>query len=273
MQQNKLRLITRRIEALEKRDLRKAKISDLEDELSDIMKGWATRPLLVEAKDVFRVRPNSSSELFRTVGDLWYPPRERTLRLGRANDIGKPVFYCADSVNTAFIENKITTVNDSYTVLKCSRVHKNPMVVDVGVHPLTARHNPNVGGTAPDGDTELRETLRRNGSWRGNELIRSFLLRQFSKIVLPGEEHQYKITIAASQLLLSSNVDGICYPSVSSNSMGVNIAFKTEAVDRLYRPVECSVIRVLEIVGNPGYLVQETHRAKSIAQDWEINWE
>jgi hypothetical protein len=147
------------------------------------------------------------------------------------------------------------------------------MVIDVGVHPITAKHNPNVGGTAPELDTELKGNVQRNNGWRENELIRTFLVRQFSKIVPPGEEHQYKITIAASQLLLSGNtIDGICYPSVSSTYMGVNMAFKTEAVDCLYKPVECSVIKVLEIGCSPGYFVQETHRAKSIVEDWEIDW-
>jgi hypothetical protein len=230
----------------------------------------------INAPYVYRVRPNEGSAPYDSVGQLWYPKPEHVRKLGRANYKDKPVFYCSDSFNTAIIEQKINAPGESYTLLKCERVNKKdyPVVLEIGVNDITGKYNPRLGGDRPDPRVAIAEFINSDYELRKYKLFQHFLINRFTQRVNLGDEHLYKISaVFAEQVLSKKGVDGICFPSVQSGFKGVNVAFTTEAVDRLYRPIECQVVRVTDIVGDPGYRIEVTQRSRLISVDLKIEWQ
>jgi hypothetical protein len=99
-------------------------------------------------------------------------------------------------------------------------------------------------------------------------------MTEFTKRINPEDDHLYKISaVFAHQVMNKEGVDGICFPSVQSHFKGVNVAFTTGAVDRLYKPVECYVLKVTDIISDPGYQIEVTHRSIAIGTNLEIEWE
>jgi RES domain len=263
------------IELLEGLNLGTAKIQDIELDLSRLLELYLANFEEVQAEFVYRARPNEGTELYHNVSQLWYPLAEHKPPLNRANCPNGSVFYCSDSIETALIEQKINAPGSTYTLLKCERINreKYPVVLEIGVNDLTAKHNPRLGGNRANPRTTIRTKFRNDSDYQANEVIHRFLIREFTKNVTNDERCLYKISAAtAKQVLAVSGVDGICYPSVQSHFKGVNIAFKTEAVDRLYRPVECSLIKVIDVVGSPGYEVEMRRTSRSITHGWDITW-
>lgn len=64
-----------------------------------------------------------------------------------------------------------------------------------------------------------------------------YMATEFSKDVAPDEPHRYKISAAFATRVIDMGADGIVYPSVrsSQDSVGLNIALSTAAVDRKLR--------------------------------------
>lgn len=67
--------------------------------------------------------------------------------------------------------------------------------------------------------------------------------------------------------------DGIAYPSIRADKLGVNVALKIQSADRLYRPVGCIAYRILEAHERFPYVVGKLCWSKSITSDGRINWE
>jgi len=230
----------------------------------------------IDAPYVYRVRPNDGREQYETIEQLWYP-RDPTLvkRFGRANYPNRPVFYCSDSPNTALIEQKINEPGDSYTILTCERMNRaeHPVVLEIGVNDVTGRFNPRLGGDRPHPRVAVAEFLNDDYEFRKYTLFQDFLINQFTKLVGPEDDHLYKITaVITEQILSKTGVDGICFPSVQSDFKGVNVAFTTQASDRLYRPIQCKVVRVTEIIGHPAYRIAPILESEPIRRDGKIEW-
>ncbi|MCM3904810.1 MAG: RES domain-containing protein [Pyrinomonadaceae bacterium] len=240
------------------------------------MGNYVARYERINARFVYRVRLNHENQLFGRVQDLWYPPvPENINRLGRANYIGTPVFYCSDSENTAIIEQKINKPGHCYSVLKCERLDMQmfPVVFEIGVNDITAKLNPRLGGDRPDPEMAVAEFLNNGYDVRKYNLYQRFLITEFTKPVRPGEEYRYKISaVVANQVMGKVGVDGVCFPSVQSQFKGVNVAFSSTAIDRLYRAVECKVVRVTKIIGDRGYQIEITHHSRPIGKDLIIEW-
>lgn len=97
----------------------------------DLLQGY---PYLLELKEHYRARANLGNNLYKNVRDLWYPKPEHVTSLGRANEIGRPLFYRADSENTAFIE-VAGALGESYTIMRCVLQDRErvPTVVELDV--------------------------------------------------------------------------------------------------------------------------------------------
>jgi hypothetical protein len=219
----KLRHIRREIRYLADLNLKKTKTRHLETRLSVFLGDYLARYEQINAPYVYRVRPNKGSDLYRNIQKLWYPEPEYVRKFGRANYVGKPVFYCSDSFNTAIIEQKINAPGESYTVLKCERVNKKeyPVVLEIGVIDITGKYNPRVGGDRPAPRVAVAEILNNDYELRKYNLFQRFLIDEFTKRIDPNDDHPYKISaVFAHQVMNREGVDGICFPSVQSHFKG-----------------------------------------------------
>ena len=226
--------------------------------------------------------------LFKNTRQLWWPPPERITERGRLNKLGQSIFYCSDREDTAVLEKR-PTQGEILTILKCDLVDPNvqPFITEVGIHEYPGRFNPKYGGTPPEQDLQLKEFTRREGIQQTNPLLREFLVNEFQKVVELGHDYEYKITIAIADILINEpelvdisgnavpgiNIDGLSYPSIAAESKGVNVALKTEAADRLYKPVSCKVCRVEEVKDSTHYVLGGFTSSESIAEDGTINWQ
>jgi len=179
-------------------------------------------------------------------------------------------------------------VGDYLTILECAFISENaePNIFDAGIHEGPGRFNPNYGATPPEEDNAYQLFLNQQGITKESELIRSFMVRQFTKIVEAGDEHEYKITNAIANILLEQfdfvrktdfrpaqvQADGIAYASIAAETKGANIAFTREAADRLLKPKACCVFIVEESANNPWGAIRRTHRAHDITPNGEIIW-
>lgn len=271
----RLRHIRREIRYLTGLNLKKTKLRHLETRLRVFLGNYLARYEQINAPFVYRVRPNEQVDHYDNVCDLWYPKPEQVKKFGRANYEGKPVFYCSDSCQTAIIEQKINIPGESYSVLKCERINMKefPIVLEIGVNDITGRLNPRLGGDRPDPRAAVEAFLNTDYEVRRYDLYQQFLINEFTRRINQGDEHLYKVSaVFAEQVLDKDGVDGICFPSVQSRFNGVNVAFTTEAIDRLYRPIECRVVKVTDIIGDPGYRIDVTHRSKAIVGRSKIEW-
>ena len=173
-----------------------------------------------------------------------------------------------------------SSVGDILTVLKSNLINSQqlPLVMPLGIYQHTAKHNPNIGGESLGDELRRRNIFSSPSDLKKNLRIDAFLAEQFTKYVESGKEYEYKITIVLSEWFLNRGtvdgitVDGISYPSIAGDSMGVNIALTTKAVDKLYRPAECWKYKVTDKVGKNKYQVSRVCTAKSIDANGFIFW-
>jgi hypothetical protein len=256
--------ITEQIRELELFDLRTVDDDRIYQKVLQLMASYGGRQIgLNPANRFYRVRKNFNERLRNNKGLEWYPPLFTQLRLtwypqpescttrGRVNRVGESVFYCANSIDTAVLEMK-PKIGEYLTILECAFVNENaePNIFESGIHEGPGRFNPNYGASPPDEDHKYQGFLNQQGITEQTRLIRSFLVRQFMKVVEVGSEHEYKITNAIANVLLKEfafirktdfmpvelKADGIAYASIAAEAKGANIAFTCEAADRLLRP-------------------------------------
>lgn len=280
--------IRRRIHDLRKLNLTTVKDAYLEQRVRELLNiGYVARPLLVNASEAYRVRLNEGGKLFTNTKDLWYPPANYIKAKGRVNDVGESVFYYSDTEDTAVIEKR-PELGDILTVLKAELIDPKvrPHVMVLGIHEFTARSNPNYGGTPPEFDEKQKQFLEREGISKTNPLLQAYLTEEFMRQVNPGNEHEYKITIAITKILMNEPellnedgspavgaiIDGFAYPSIAADNVGANVALKTESADRLYRPVSCTLYRVEEKKDDTHYTVGKLKWSTSIEADGTVNW-
>ncbi len=279
--------IKERTSALKNLDLASVDVVYLESQIRDLLNiGYVSRLQKVRHPRVYRVRINDTNEPFENTRELWWRKPECNKVRGRVNDVGESVFYCSDSENTAVIE-KQPEMGDVLTVLEAELVDPNkmPLVVELGLHEFTGKSNPNYGGIPWESDFKQKDFMKREGISQTNPLLRDYLVSEFMKSVSPGKEHEYKTTIAIARILIGPGIvnddgewvrdikiDGLSYPSIASEKLGVNSAILREAADRLYRPAACTVYRVQKRESSIHYGLGELMRSESIDVDGTINW-
>ena len=141
-----------------------------------------------------------------TVADCWYPPPSIT-KIGRVNMAGKPVLYTSP-------------VNPIVAATEAGVMDGNPFVL----LEFTATKEVRLGwiahlGDLPNGTYDKEETEKL-------EMIRDFLVEEFTREVGVGTEHLYMITnVIAEDYFNYPNSSGYCYPSVARKEDSWNVAF------------------------------------------------
>jgi hypothetical protein len=156
----------------------------------------------------------------------------------------------------------------------------------LGIHEFTGRSNPKYGGTPPELDVRQKQFLEKEGISKTNPILQAYLTEEFMRQISPGNEHEYKITIAITKILMNEpellnedgspavgvTVDGFAYPSIASNNLGANVALRTASADRLYKPVAATVYRVEEKKDDTHYRIGKLMWSTSIDANGRINW-
>ncbi|HLP24557.1 MAG TPA: RES domain-containing protein [Acidobacteriota bacterium] len=218
----------------------------------------------------YRVRPNLGETHFNTIKDLWYPPADR-VRLGRANEPGKPVLYLANSGAVALRETLFTS-GAWLSVLTCRVTkHATLKLQEIGLREHV-RH-----GNLPS-TYEKIELFIANAHTHGygdplnQPLVRRYFAEEFTREISLDNEHAYKPTAAISALLMSwEDCDGIAYPAIKSAKQDINIALKPDAADRKLEVVGIDVVQALRL---PDGEIAVTRLATSsqIAADGTISY-
>ena len=294
-----LEMVQQRILALEQMNLEIVDDSTVYSTVRELMALFGARPIGINTSNhVYRIRRNLDERLhstlnfdwypplFSTVSQLWYPPSEGVNSRGRVNLVHESVFYCAESLNTAVLEMR-PKPGQYLTLLECSFVEgATPNVFDAGVYEGPRQLNPNYGGGRPEKDTQFQAFLQDQGIKEATELIRTFLVSQFMKVVDQGKEYEYKITNMIARVLLNEFAfvrkddftpvqvvaDGIVYASIAAEAKAPNVAFTCKAADRLLKPFACCVyfVESLNETGRP--ILQKSHVAQSLNADGTITW-
>jgi hypothetical protein len=265
------------IRAIEELDRASTTIDELKERLQLLLDGYTCMTRLISSHQAWRARVNGETPLFENVRQLWYPPAEGIKTHGRLNRPGQSVMYVAGSHHTAALELR-PKVGQRFTVLVVRLNDKDalPHVMELGI-----------GGKASEFGFKtdfplLENTPGGRAFLRGNEpkhfAIRSFLAREFMRIVPRGHEDQFKLSIAiAEMLMVSERIDGVIYPSIAGDGTGsgggTNMALKPSAADRLFVAETCWLAEVLREVESPGaFEVLCVRRARQIEPTGQIVW-
>ena len=269
-----LRFIKRRIEFLKNTDLKKASIEYLKEYLFDLLEPYTSATISVgDNTSVFRARKNNGNALFESVNELWYPPRSIIKQYGRANNIGQTLFYCAADEAIAILELR-PAINDIITILECKFTSsKTPILIPLGIYELTKEYGVKIAGPSIDHECEIKSWLNNNESnYKKNSLIGKFITDEFKKVINQGNDDEYKMIVAISELLFSfEGIDGITYPSIASGLINANLALLPQAVDSMCKPVACQVVKVIEQTGDSTFKVAG-QKAKAIESSGRIEW-
>lgn len=257
--------------ALRSLDLRTTSLADVGEAVRNLCDGYTFRTQPFRFLPCFRARILPAPP--RTIGEMWYPPAHCVGVLGRANDAQQAIFYGAQSETGALVEIR-ASAGDTVAVLGADDVHtpQPAQLVDVGLPELVRF----VDGSRPRafGETlTCLRLLRDEDNVRKLALIRSTLVSQFTRHVLPGCEHEYKVSLAIANLLLESGVDGIVYPGAGSDLKLVNFALKPDAANRVLRPAFCRFVRVEGRMPNGGFILRLLATAAAISSNGALSWQ
>lgn len=265
--------ISRLIRELETLNLDSASVDQIKARIQRLLDGYSCLTRLLETTLAWRARRLDT--LPTHVRELWYPPPASVRTIGRLNRPGQSLMYLAASHHTALLEMR-PNVGDTFCVLQVRLKDSSilPHVMELGVAEKASHHS--VPRTAHILDeTKLgREFLGPHS--RKNLAIRSYLAREFTRVVPRGEEHMFKVSVAIADLLLDSpRIDGVEYPCMAGDPTryggGTNVALKPDSADRLLVPDTCWFSRI-EKIDSAGYHVRCEKRARSIEADGSIRW-
>lgn len=267
------------IQQLREVDLKRIGLEALRQQLGKIMDGFLCSPVRLGGGPIYRARITNEGELLHNMSQVWYKPHSHVATYGRLNDIGQSIFYAADTLPLAVLEVR-PTIGSWITIIECmlKDPDNQPLVMELG---LTER---SAGGSHPlkvpcfEKSPEGRACLGSEDSLQRNAAIRSFLLEQFVRIVEPGSEYEYKISVALTSILMASEeIHGLIYPSIATStegnlSPGTNIALKPKAVDDFYRPVFCRMVQVVSQRGPHQFQADERMSTDLIGTDGGFGW-
>ena len=228
------------IENLKKLNLKNSRYEDVLELVSQI-----TYPAfffhLEAGKSVFRARPHKENEMFHFEKELSYRTDIQNINNhNRANPAYSTMFYGAiatQSVKDGYLISASETSNlcrnnkDGVDTLTISKwILKRSMKVLIIMNPTNYKFH------SKDIDDIYRAYLDFINSQEYPEeikLISSYLANEFSKKVKKGEEYEYMISAAFSELFFDKGCDfnGIVYPSVQTELQGYNIAIMPYVVD------------------------------------------
>lgn len=255
-------------------------IDDLRERFARLFGGYTCITRVITAGVAFRARRNDSERRFHHVAQLWYPASDFVNKLGRVNRIRQSMFYISASRETATLEMR-PAIGDVISILRMKRKpRREPLhVMELGVAEKQSVHSLPQTVRIPENTPYGRSYVKERGKLEHNLLMRSFLAKEFTRVVAPGQEHEFKMTIAIGEFLLSSDrIDGLEYPSIAGDvskwAGGANLVLKPDRADQLFEADACWMIEIEREAPQPhaGYVARCVRQAKAIGSDGSIIW-
>jgi len=224
-----------RIQQVEELASRDAPIEDLVAAIKAIRLGCDVQMVTLEPdKRIFRAVRVTEPPVHKS--RISYPPSAKAA-LGRANDLGQSLFYAsiADSPGPSGRSNILACAWESKAEDGDLLAIGEWVVIEtLPLYPF--------GFQAP----EMSAMIRGNQPWmRGSTpedtmaVIHDWESQVFTRIVKPGDEHYYRVSVALTKYALGLRGDmgetdrasGIVYPSVATRLNSDNICLTPEAAD------------------------------------------
>lgn len=205
----------------------------------------------ITEKDILFTRARihrEKKQLFSNKAELWYP--QKVKNIGRANFIGKPVFYCSNDPGTAIFEINpglgqfITTLE-----VKIKKSQINLMYLGFN------SQNTSAFNQIPESDQGLHEFM---------EII-------FREKVNEGQEYNYLKTAILAQAFLTE-ADGIAYPSVGSECRGWNVVFPIDFIDNHAQIKKAVVHKVIEKSDPSNLRIECVYKSTTLTKNNDFIW-
>lgn len=261
------------IHAIESLDLRDQEPDELLRRVRSICRGymWMTR---VIGEEFFAFRARRLSVPPDSVSELWYPPARLISRIGRANGVNEPVLYTSSNGVTAVSELR-PEPGDAFCVMELGLrdpgrgLHLHELALAESSERRSTEESISVFHQTDRGRAHLENTE----NVAKLDRIRQFMVDQFTRLVLPGNEHEYGVTLAISRFHRNPGIDGLMYPSVARNLTGTNAVFTAPVADRLFRPTNFCMVRVDAIGSDSIPSFRVIQEAAALGRDGRIRWE
>ena len=192
-----------------------------------------------------RVRINEKGKDFTHLNELWCPPIDKIERIGRCNDKGEQILYMSGGGDTALREIN-PPIGSVVTCLECELV-EDIKVFEIGVlknnqgevflQQLANFHKSSINQFYK-GDHDLLDL---------DTKLKDYIVEEFTKQILIGDEHLYKKTISIAKYFLSNpTIEGLMFPSIKSNLLSINYAIPKQFADKKLKPIRIDVLKIAE---------------------------
>ena len=271
--------IRKRIAELKRIDLSSADIEFLKSRLKLLLRGFMFEtPILEVGQILYRGVPYSEKPSYSS--QVSYPPAHKVKTFQRVNRPNQSMFYCSISHAAPFFELGLKA-GDHVAISKWS-MRKRVMVSNVGYAAsvyaglTSARQEEPWWSESPHTRTP------------SNALVSEFFSQEFSRLVPPGEEHAYKLSIAIAEKLYADKLHthlpngelaheqpqlpGILYPTIAMRANSDNLVLTPEFVDQSLKLESIEWIRVDS--KEPDFKYQVTHLdfANTFDDEGKIEW-
>lgn len=251
-------------------DLRMASIDDLKRRLSRLLDGYGHGVFSINPNQfVYRARKLGPHSRPRHVSELSYPAPALVRRDQRVNRAGTSVFYCCAIPECTFYE--IGAEVGDYVVLSMWHFAEPPRLNHVG---FTDRVFRALGSrrAALNFNEKFAQIVHPIINHDLNALVGRFLSDAFTVVVEEGKnEHQYKLSIAISEIHLSGEVDGLWYPTIAMHADADNLALRPAYVDRHVRFISADLLLISgHDASGPRFRLAD--RCSSADQDGRLIW-
>lgn len=261
-------------------DLQRAEIDSLAEKLEVLFRGYRiSSPVLSIGQILYRGVKWKDKPSFRHQAS--YPPPEMVTTYQRANRPGQPMFYSSIAREGAIFE--LRPMPGDHIAVSKWKLARKVIVNNIG-YLKSAFENLGSSRSVPlswghDDTFPLAER---------NKLVARFFATQFTKIVPPGNEHEYKMCTAIAEKhyigkILSersfgheygdtSRFGGLIYPTISMRANADNIALLPEVADTNLTPLSVEWLRIDAEGPDFGYQVTMLDFANSFGPTGEIEW-
>jgi hypothetical protein len=273
------REVNRLVRSLRALNLKHTDFEYLKGMLPPLLQGY---PISTATTDVhepfFRAVP--WPEKPTKINQLGCPPHE-SVRLGRANAAGNPVFYASAGCHSTVME-LAPNLNDQLAISKW-RTKANLTFICAGYTANAFGHGE--GFKRIESLPWVRQRAAAPLFQKpGNQLIHEFISHEFTKRVQRNETWNYKISAAFSQSLLNAKsfktdgaptieIAGIAYPSFPNEGNADNVALKSEIAAEYLEFVCVQYIRIARKTDGSQYSMIGLDFADSLSADGTIEWQ
>lgn len=252
------------ISLIEHADFQKLTISDFEEYLTTLFKGYkVVAPRYEKGIYLYRGR---ICEKPQNIAQITYPTPDKIRTYGRVNEIGESFFYAATGRGVPFFELNVKKCD--YIALSRWKTTDNLFVNHIGFSEECKEYL--------KAHRDLEDVYDFISSTRSfsnlNARVHDYLSSKFIKSIIPGKEYYNKLTIAIGRKLFKENIfNGLLYPTIAMFGNADNIVLKKDFVDKNLKFISVEYIEIKE-QKDKKYNVQILDSATKVNEIGDFLW-